>query len=211
MSATCPPVPSSVSDPAFWQAEWQAGHDWDTGEATPPLARALASIPVGRDAVVVGCGRGHEARALVKLGWPRVVGVDFAPAALEAAREAEASDAPWEAGPRVEWRLQDVFSLGESDPEAFDLAVEHTCCVAIDPARRAEWARVIAAALRPGGRLVALLSMKPRTGGPPFELRRDEAEALLVGAGFVVEAQEVPPDSIPSRRGQEWLVVARKR
>jgi SAM-dependent methyltransferase len=137
-----------------------------------------------------------------------VVGVDFAAAALAAAREAEALD-PRSAGRPVEWRRQDVFTLGTTDPGAFDLVVEHSCCIAIDPARRPEWARVVAATLRPGGRLLALLSLKPRVGGPPFELRRDDLEATLAAAGLVIERSEVPGDSIPSRRGQEWLVLAR--
>jgi SAM-dependent methyltransferase len=200
--------PSRVSTPGFWEGQWAAGQDWDTGEATPPMARAISALPVLRDAVVVGCGRGHEARALVRRGWPRVVGVDFAEAALDAAREAEELDAPWEGRPRVEWRRQDVFTLGQTDPAAFDLVVEHACCIAIDPARRAEWARSLLATLRPGGRLLALLSLKPRVGGPPFGIRREELEPLLTGSGFVLERSEVPADSIPSRRGQEWLVVA---
>jgi SAM-dependent methyltransferase len=199
-----------VSDPAFWEEQWRTGQDWDTGEATPPMARAIAALPVLHDAIVVGCGRGHEARALVRRGWPRVVGVDFAPAALAEARETEALDAPWEARPRVEWRLQDVFTLGDTDPAAFDLAVEHACCIAIDPGRRGEWAAALARTLRPGGRLLALVSLKPRgAGGPPFELRRGEVERTLVEAGFSLEQVEVPEDSIPGRRGHELLVVAR--
>jgi hypothetical protein len=53
--------------------------------------------------------------------------------------------------------------------------------------------------------------LKPRTGGPPFELRRTEAERLLAEAGFALERSEIPGDSIPTRRGQEWLLVARRR
>ena len=204
MSADLP-----VSDPDFWEEQWRTGQDWDTGEATPPMARAIAGLPVLGAAVVVGCGRGHEARALVRRGWPRVVGVDFAPAALAAAREAEALDAPWEGRPRIEWRRQDVFTLGDTDPGAFDLAVEHACLIAVDPARRGEWARALARALRPGGRLLALVSLKPRLGGPPFEVRREELRETLRGAGFALEREEVPEDGIPSRRGQELLVVAR--
>jgi SAM-dependent methyltransferase len=199
------------SDPAFWEEQWRGGQDWDTGEATPPMQRAIDALPVGRAAVVLGCGRGHEARALVRRGWPRVVGVDFAEAALAEAREAEANDAPWEPRPRIEWRRQDVFTLGDTDPGAFDLAVEHACCIAIDPSRRPEWARTIAATLRPGGHLLALLSLRPRTGGPPFEISRPELEGLLERAGLELETSEVPEDSIPSRRGVEWLVLARRR
>lgn len=197
-----------TSDPLFWEEQWRTGQDWDTGEATPPMQRAIDALPVLRDAVVVGCGRGHEARALVRRGWPRVVGVDFAPAALAEARAVEALDAPWEARPRIEWRLQDVFTLGDTDPAAFDLAVEHSCLIAIDPARRGEWAASIARALRPGGRLLALVSLKPRAGGPPFEVRRDELERALADAGLSIERAELPPDSIPSRRRRELLVVA---
>jgi SAM-dependent methyltransferase len=204
------PAPHDPGDPAFWEAEWRGDQGWDLGEASPPMLRAIAELPVGREAVVLGCGRGHEARALVRRGWPRVVGVDFAEAALAEAREAEASDAPWEARPRVEWRRQDLFTLGDTDPEGFDLAVEHACCIAIDPSRRPDWVHAVAGALRPGGRLLALLSLKARTGGPPFQLERSELAGLLERAGLSIERSEVPDDSIPARRGREWLVVARR-
>ncbi|MFO0581157.1 MAG: methyltransferase domain-containing protein [Anaeromyxobacter sp.] len=203
-------APRDPSDPAFWEAEWAADPGWDLGATPPPLLRALSELPVGTDAIVLGCGRGHEARALVRRGWPRVVGIDFAEAALREAREAEALDAPWEPRPRVEWRRQDVFTLPDTDAAAFDLAVEHACAIAISPARRPAWARAAAAVLRPGGRLLALLSLKPRTGGPPYELRRPEVEALLADAGLLLERSEMPGDSVPSRRGLEWLVVARR-
>jgi SAM-dependent methyltransferase len=200
----------SPSDPAFWEEAWRAGEDdWDLGAPPPPLARALAAEPVRSDAVVLGCGRGHEARALVRAGWPRVVGLDFAPFALAEARAVEAADAPWEARSRVEWRLQDLFTLAATDPAGFDLAVETACLIAIDPARRAEWASAIARALRPRGVLLALVSLKPREGGPPFEVRRGDLEGVLSGAGFAIDRAEVPEDSVPSRRGRELLVRAR--
>jgi SAM-dependent methyltransferase len=201
---------ANVSDPAFWEGQWQDDQAWDVGEATPPLRRIIEALPVERDAVVLGCGRGHEARALVRRGWPHVVGVDFAETALAEAREVESLDAPWEARPPIEWRLQDVFTLGATDPTAFDLAVEHACCIAIDPTRREEWARVVAATLRPGGRLLALLSLRPRTGGPPFQIEKPEMEGILARSGFTIEVSEVPSDSIPARRDVEWLVLARR-
>jgi SAM-dependent methyltransferase len=205
------PVPERphVDDPRFWDAAWIAGDDeWDAGEAPPPIASALAALPVGRDAIVLGCGRGHEARSLARLRWPRVVGLDFSPAALDEARAVEAADSPWEDRPRVEWRLQDLFTLGDTDPASFDLAVEHASFIAIDPRRRAEWARAVARALRPGGSLLALVSLKPRTGGPPFEVRREELLAILPAAGFVLERVLVPENSFPARRGRELLVLA---
>jgi SAM-dependent methyltransferase len=199
-----------VNDPSFWEGQWRDDQAWDVGEATPPLRRLIEALPVEHDAVVLGCGRGHEARALVRRGWPHVVGVDFAESALEEAREAESLDGPWEARPPIEWRQQDVFTLGATDPAAFDLALEHACCIAIHPSRRKEWADVVATTLRPGGRLLALLSLKPRTDGPPFQVERAEMEGVLAGAGLAIEMSEVPSDSIPSRRGVEWLVLARR-
>ena len=60
-----------VSDPAYWAAAYHEGRDgWELGHAAPPLARGIATIPVGQAAVVLGSGRAHEARLAASAGWP---------------------------------------------------------------------------------------------------------------------------------------------
>jgi len=223
MSTTDAPRPSpppsdenapgpDVSTPGYWEDRYRLGEDgWEAGAAAPPLARAveaLGNLTVHGDAVVLGCGRGHEARLLAARGANHVVAVDFAPSALAEARRL--TEGRTEA-PAIEWRAQDLFSLGETDPARFGIAVEHTCFCAIDPARRLEWARVVGGILRPGGILVGLFYAHGKPGGPPFTTSAEEVVKVLESAaGLRIESVESPSDSIERRRGIELLVVARR-
>ena len=197
-----------VSEPAYWEAAYREGRDgWELGQAAPPLARALRTLPIGKAAVVLGSGRAHEVRAAAEAGWPRVVAVGFA---ASAPVEAKRLTAP-ELLPRIEWRSADLFELGRTDPEAFDLAIEHTSFCAISPARREEWLASVAACLRPGGLLLALFYAHKKPAGPPFATTREEIERLLPKHGFTIERIELAPDSHPRRAGEELLTLARRR
>jgi len=193
-----------VSSPEFWEAAYRDKRDgWELGEATPPIVRGLRDVKGGGRAIVLGTGRGHEARAAARAGF-EVVGVDFAESACaEAARLT-----PTDLASRVTWRVQDIFTLDRTDPSAFDLLVEHTSYCAIAPARRDEWMRVARAVLRPGGTLLGLFYAHGREGGPPFGAKREAVIDALGRAGFRVLHQETPEDSIERRRGDELLVRA---
>jgi SAM-dependent methyltransferase len=197
--------PSRVDDPAFWEASYREHRDgWELGAPTPPLARALRDrwIEPGARALVVGCGRGHEVRALAAAGWAHVSGIDFAESAIAEARRLT----PPELASRIAWRQEDLFALPDAD---FDTAVEHSSLCAIDPARRAAWFAAVHRSLRPGGALLALFYTHGRPGGPPFGATSDELSALATAAGFTIERAEIPEDSVAQRRGDEWLVLAR--
>lgn len=200
------PPPPHVSDPRYWEAAYREGRDgWELGEAAPPLDRALRGLSPFADAAVLGCGRGHEVRLLAALGWGRVVGVDFARAALDDAR------ARTDPGLPVEWLHDDVLALGTDHADAFDLVVEHTCYCAIDPATRDAWAGSVAGTLRRGGVLVALFYTHGRAGGPPWGATVEEIVARLEAHGFAIEHCETPEDSVDKRRGDETLIMAQKR
>jgi SAM-dependent methyltransferase len=201
-----------LGTPDFWEERYRLGEDgWELGAAAPPIARAieaLGHLQVHGDALVLGCGRGHEARLLAARGSPRVVAVDFAPTALAEARRLSVGAPGAES---IEWREPDIFTLAASDAARFGVAIEHTCFCAIDPARRAEWARAVGAALRPSGLLIGLFYAHGRPGGPPFATTRDEVvRALAADAGLSVESAEIPDDSVERRRGLEVLVLARR-
>lgn len=194
-----------VSAVSYWEAAYREKRDgWELGEAAPPLVRALGELSGGGRALVLGSGRGHEARVAAARGF-RVVAVDFA----ESARAEAARLTPRELAARIEWRAQDLFTLDRTDAGAFDVAVEHTSFCAIDRARRDEWVRVVRAVLRPGGTLLGLFYTHGRDGGPPFGATHDEVRAALERAGFGVVKSEVPADSVERRRGDELLVTAR--
>ncbi|MBK8260697.1 MAG: methyltransferase domain-containing protein [Nannocystis sp.] len=199
--------PRSPSDPEFWQELYASGGDrWELGQPAPPLAAYLeADPPRGQDALVVGCGRGHEARLLARLG-AQVTAIDLAPAAITDARALLARDEPHL---HVDFQVGDLFDL-RGRPPAFDLVLEHTCFCAIEPTRRGDYVRAIADALRPGGRLIALFYAHGRPGGPPYTVDEDELLRRFQ-PDFEVERLLLAEGSIPQRAGHELLGVLRRR
>lgn len=196
---------ASPSDPEFWRRHWaQPKQGWEIGRAAPPLERWFAAHPAtGRRALVLGCGRGHEARLLAR-GGADVVAIDFAPEALDEARALALQE-----GVRIDFRLRDLFALG-SDPERYDLVVEHCCFCAIDPARRGEYVDVVADVLAGGGEFVGLLRTKCPPDGPPFAVDAVEVERLFAPR-FSIEHISVPEDSVAPRLGTELLVHMKRR
>lgn len=196
-----------MSDPRFWEDLYDRGGDgWELGEPAPPLVSFLEAtpLPAGRVAVP-GCGRGHDVRFLVRRGYD-AVGFDFAPAALAAARALASRE-----GLPARFERRDVFSLAVDHAAAFDGVWEHTCFCALDPGRRPEYVRVLEGILKSGGWLLACFyPMSGIGGGPPFPVSEDEVRGLLAPA-FRIEHAALPVRSSRGRRGQEWVVLARKR
>ena len=185
-----------VSNAAYWDGRYRDGTaKWDLGGPCPVFIELLASPlapPKGRTAFP-GSGSGHDLRLFLEHGHD-AVGFDFA---------IQPGDLPVEA--------LDVFSLGERYPAGFDTIVEYTCYCAIDPARRAEYAASLFAALKPGGTLIALLfPVEHKPEGPPYGVDEAEIETVL-GAGLEIAHCETPATSVEGRRGRERLVIYRKR
>jgi SAM-dependent methyltransferase len=101
----------------------------------------------GLDVVHLQCHIGTDTLSLARLG-ARVTGLDFSPEALEAARRL--AD---EAGPAVEYVESDVYGAADVLGTArFDLVYTGVGALNWLPSVR-RWAEVVAALLRPGGRL----------------------------------------------------------
>ena len=194
-----------VSTPEFWEGLYASGGDgWDLGQAAPPLRDFIDTTPLpGGRVAVPGCGRGHDARFLARRGYA-VVGFDFSPAAVTAARalaKRERVD--------VDFEQRDIFTLGGEYARAFDGVWEYTCFCAIDPARRDAYVRTMGAILKPGGWLLAcFFPMRRIAAGPPFPVSRAEVQRRL-GPRFRVERAQPPIRSARGRQGREWLVLAR--
>jgi methyl halide transferase len=196
-----PPFPDAAGvasrrlDPSGWDERWVTRDTpWDLAAAAPPLVRAVRDGLVAPPArtLVVGCGAGHDARAFAAAGFD-VVGVDFSEAAVARARELAAAEAS-----RARFEVADVFAL----PPALvgmDLVVEHTLFCAVDPGDRDRYVDGVADALRPGGRLLALLWLIRTEKGPPFGSTEDEVRHRF-GRRFRLLHAERPADSHPSRK-----------
>jgi SAM-dependent methyltransferase len=164
--------------------------------ATTPPPRGRVAVP--------GCGRGHDVRYLVRQGYD-AIGFDFSDTAVAEARARASTE-----GVAAPIELRDIFTLSREYANAFDGIWEYTCFCAIDPARRAEYVRVMDAVLRPGGWLLACFyPMRASGAGPPFPVRQDEVRRLLT-PWFRIEHASTQIRSVHRRLGQEWMVLARK-
>ena len=195
-----------VSKPGFWEDLYARGADgWELGGPALPLVDFFAGARLdGARVAVPGCGRGHDVRFLAGLGY-EVVGFDFSPAALAAARALAARE-----GSPARFEARDVFTLGRDLPNAFDGAWEYTCFCAIDPGRRAEYVASLAGVVRPGGWLLAcFFPLRGAPAGPPFPVSVTEVRRVLRPA-FRIERGFAPLRSARGRQGREWMVLARR-
>jgi len=177
---------------------------WDMDGATPlldellELARPLGLRP-GASLVVPGCGYGHDAVALEARGFA-VTGLDFAPLAIQGAMQRY--------GDRVAWSQADWFTthLGP-----WDAIFDHTCFVAMDPARRPAYVEACAGHLKPGGLwLAGLFHDVNGRQGPPHATPMAEMRTLAE-ARFEVLHLAHATASHPRRAGREFLLIGRRR
>lgn len=189
--------------PEYWQQVYdtEPRPGWDMDAPTPLLGELLnlAGLAPGAHVAVPGCGFGHDAAELARRGF-RVTAFDFAPAALAGAR-ARYGDA-------VDWRQEDWFATGAGP---FDAVFDHTCFVAMEPARREAYVARTAELLQPGGLwlLAAFHDVQDRPG-PPFAIAREELRSLAEGRFDLLHLADATRSHL-RRRGREMLLVGRRR
>ena len=180
--------------PRDWNQAYRTGDTpWDKGRPAPPLVEFLEREMIRGRVLVPGCGVGHDVRLLAAQG-AEVIGLDLAPAAVELARRF-----PPESDER--YHCGDFCSLPREYIGAFDYVFEHTCLCAIDPADRSAYARSAAAALRPGGHLLAIFYRRVQNddgAGPPYPIEGAELDGLF-GTDFETVESYSPRRTYPSR------------
>ena len=196
-----------VNSPRKWDENYEQGTDgWDLGRPTPVFQRLLSSgqLAPGR-MMVLGAGRGHDAREFARHGF-QVTAVDFSSQAASEMHRLAAPDAP------VEILQHDIFTLPETLNHSFDYVLEYTCFCAIDPKRRAQYADLVARLLKPNGMYIDLaFPLNERKGGPPFTVSTLEVLDLFQTRGFKLISREKPADSTSARRGAEELFLFQKK
>lgn len=190
-----------------WESWYRQGDTpWDLGGPTPVFTRLLEEgrLPKGK-LLVPGAGRGYDALAFAREGFS-VTTVDLAPSACAYLRQAAVN-----AGLPIEVREADFFQLEEVG--SYDLALEYTFYCAIPPELRKAYRDQMAQLLKPGGLLFGLyfpLNKPMEAGGPPYGVKRDEVEASM-SERFDLVFAETPQDSIKPRRGNEVLMIWKRR
>ena len=186
-----------AAKPEFWEKRFRENFTpWDAGGVPADLERFLRSEPRGLRVLIPGCGSGYEVRAFAGAGHD-VLAVDFAPAAVERAREILGT-----LSERV--RLADFFEADFGTP--YDLVYERAFLCSLPRALRPRYVRRALELLSPHGTLAGFFFFEDGERGPPFGLKPGELEALL-GAGFEQTADVAVHDSIPIFAGKErWQI-----
>ncbi|MFO7538899.1 MAG: methyltransferase domain-containing protein [Chloroflexota bacterium] len=200
-------IMSDYTDVTFWDRRYeQANIPWDLGGPSPPFARWLrAGHMTPGKMLVLGAGRGHDARLFAQAGFA-VTAVDFSETAVAAMRALTDPNLP------LDIVQADMFDLPAGYSDSFDYVLEYTCYCAIDPARRPDYADLVQRLLKPGGQFVALaFPLWDKAGGPPFAVSVAEMVRLFSERGFHLAHREQPPDSVGPRQGNEELIVLVKK
>jgi SAM-dependent methyltransferase len=197
---------SDVNSANKWEADYERKTDgWDLGEPTPVFKRLAQSgqLRPGR-MIVLGAGRGHDAREFARHGF-QVTAVDFASHAVREMQRLVDPAAP------IAILQNDLFTLSQELDNSFDYLLEYTCFCAIDPRRRTDYADLVMRLLKPDGLYIDLaFPLDKRAGGPPFAVSVPEILTLFHDRGFNLKSREIPTDSVSQRRGAEELLIFQK-
>lgn len=188
------------NSPDFWDERFARRFiPWDQA-GVPQAFEAFASRHREAAVLIPGCGAAYEALWLARQRNP-VRAIDFSPAAVAVARE--------QLGDHASVVEQADFFAYEP-PFATDWIYERAFLCALPLARRADYAKRVAALLQPGALLAGFYFIGATPKGPPFGIERTELDALLTPHFELIEDEAVS-DSIAVFAGRErWLTWRRR-
>jgi SAM-dependent methyltransferase len=181
-----------------WEERYGAQPTVWSGRPNPQLVAEAADLAPGT-AVDVGSGEGADAIWLAERGW-RVVGLDFATAALRRAAAHAAERGP-EVAARIDWVHHDVTTW-EPGEQRFDLVSAQF--MHLPPAARVPLFARLADAVAPGGDLLIvghdvsdLATAAGRPAVPEMFFTAEEVAATLDPDRWEVLVAESRPRTVP--------------
>lgn len=127
--------------------------------------------PPGR-ALDLGCGRGQYTPELARRGW-QVVGVDYVPAAVEAAKNRPTNGAEYVVG--------DVTDLRSADLGTFDFFLDVGCFQGLGAEQREAEGREVTGSANPDATLLMLAFQPTRARALLEGVSQEEVEAAFPG------------------------------
>ncbi|MFT4127080.1 MAG: class I SAM-dependent methyltransferase [Gordonia sp. (in: high G+C Gram-positive bacteria)] len=169
---------------------WEVAAAAGAADENAMLDREDATHPAGRRrALDIGCGRGRHCALLARRGW-QVVGVDFVPEAIAAARARSDTAA-------VDFVVGDAPDLTSVVAGPFDFFLDGGCFHGLSPQERIGWGRGVGALAAPGATLLMVAfdpwPSTPRPPNVPAGASLDEIREVL--PGWAVLADDLMPDA----------------
>jgi SAM-dependent methyltransferase len=189
---------------------------WVIGEPQPAVIELQRAGLIHSKVLDIGCGTGEHTILLTRLGYD-VLGIDFAPHAVEQARANAAQK-----GVDARFEVGDAMNLG-AEP-GYQTIVDSALFHIFDDADRVRYVSSLHTAARPGG-LVHVLALSDAGRGFGPQVSETEIREAF-GEGWVLEAletttyrgvvQEAQADAIGLPAGTRvdepaWLARARRR
>lgn len=186
------------SRPDFWNSRYTSGNTpWDFGGVPAALSAFLESNRPST-VLVPGCGTGYEIRAFHQAGWD-VIAIDFAPAAVERARNY--------LGPLASTVILGDFFRHDFGARQFSAIYERAFLCALPPDLWPDYIRRMTQLLMPNGRIAGTFFYGANSNPPPFPLTEKEADTLFKQKFKLLRSDPVA-DSLPffsgKERWQEW-------
>ena len=172
-----------------WMSQLAQRLDTEEAERAKPLGRALD----------LGCGRGQYAPELVRRGW-EVVGIDYAPRAVDEARRQGIEGATYMVG--------DVSDLPVDRLGTFDFFFDVGCFQHFDAGQRVGAGRGITALANPGATLLMMaFSRSTPIGSFVKGVSPDDVQAAFPGWNLLsVDDADTGGMDFPMRRMQpKWM------
>jgi SAM-dependent methyltransferase len=175
----------------FDEAYRSCSAPWVIGEPQPAIVELQRAGWIRSKVLDVGCGTGEHTILLTRLGYD-VLGIDFAPHAVEAALVNAA-----EKGVDARFEVADAMNLGEPGYQTIvDSALFHI----FDDADRARYVSSLHAAVRPGGLVHVLGWVLEALETTTYRGVVQEAQAEAIGLAVGTRVDE-----------PAWLARARRR
>ena len=162
----------------FDEAYRSGAAPWVIGEPQPAIVQLQRAGWIRSKVLDVGCGTGEHTILLTRLGYD-VLGVDFAPHAVDQARANAAQQ-------RVEAHFEIADAMNLNEEPGYQTIVDSALFHIFDAADRARYVRSLHTALRPGGLVHVLALSDAGRGFGPQVSERDIRGAF--GDGWALEA-----------------------
>lgn len=198
---------------AAWATRWaEQKTGWNLGQSHPMLTRL---IELGRNCgglknhgriFVPGCGHGHEAAALARLGYD-VLASDFVEQALDTGRKLYGDLS------RISWRQADVLRVEEDEQSSFAAVVDRAMLCALQPENRPSYVASCAQRLNDGeGLFMGILFAEVLVEqGPPFAISEAELWDLMSPYFNLVHMEKCAVSALaPTAIRAEYLSIWRK-